>query len=154
MDYSFELCHDSGEIYLTPDEKGVALIFLPYKKKTSLKSVWRDIVIALCVIGITRIMKVLRREQYINKIRPRDINYMYFWFFAVDPLYQGNGAAKHIKDGIFKISDERNMPIYVETSGEKQKNVYRNYGFEIYHTWTQKDYTLYFMKRQPKKNCI
>ena|ERR1035437_9531458 len=41
MEYSFDMCYFFGDVFLTDDKKGCALILLPDKKKTNLKSIYR-----------------------------------------------------------------------------------------------------------------
>ena|ERR1035437_2897454 len=38
MEYSFDMCYFYGDVFLSDDKKGCALILLPDKKKTNLKS--------------------------------------------------------------------------------------------------------------------
>jgi hypothetical protein len=149
IEYSFEECWHFGEIYLTDDRKGVALFILPYKKKTTFHSIYEDFKLVINSVGITRLFTILEREKYIKKIRPKSHNYLYVWYLGVLPEFQGSEAIKKMKDEIFKMADDRDMPIYIETSGEKQKNVYLRYGFEIYHVW-HNQFNTYFMKREPK----
>ena len=47
MEYSFNLCWEFGEIYLTEDRNGVALILFPYLKKTTVKSIGWDLKLAV-----------------------------------------------------------------------------------------------------------
>ena len=43
MEYSFDVCYHSGEIYLSDNRTGCALVLLPDQRKTNLKSVLLDL---------------------------------------------------------------------------------------------------------------
>ncbi|MGB4398634.1 MAG: N-acetyltransferase, partial [Daejeonella sp.] len=39
MDYSFEICYNYGDVYLSEDNKACALVLYPDRKKTTFKSI-------------------------------------------------------------------------------------------------------------------
>ena len=104
-------------------------------------------------IGVSRILKILKRESYTKSKRPASGDFLYFWFFGVDPDFQDGNAARDLKEYIFNLSEKENLPIYLETSVEKNKRVYLKFGFEIYHTWKleEQGLELYFMRKEPFK---
>src|SRR5215216_1151486 len=55
MEYSFDICHAFGDVWLSDDEHASALILYPDKKRTSLKTILWDLKLALSVIGIDRV---------------------------------------------------------------------------------------------------
>jgi len=154
VEYSFETCWQFGEIYLSSDKKGVALILMPEKEKTTLKSIGRDAKLAFCSIGITNVPRVMKVENYKKKTRPKFPDCLYFWYYGVVPDHQGQGSATELKNEIFALADKRQLPILIETTGEKHKNVYQRYGFELYHSWTigNNIITYYFLLRKPKSS--
>ncbi len=70
MKYSFEVCYHFGDIFLTEDKKGCALIVLPDKKKTTLRSIVLDARLIISAIGLSNIKKAIKRESLINKFHP------------------------------------------------------------------------------------
>ncbi|WP_244214271.1 hypothetical protein [Pedobacter jejuensis] len=68
MDYSFEICHLFGDIFLSDDKKACALVLYPDKKKTTIKSIMLDFNLILSCIGIENIKKTINREAIIKKI--------------------------------------------------------------------------------------
>ncbi|MCR6720278.1 MAG: hypothetical protein NVV59_08255 [Chitinophagaceae bacterium] len=42
MEYSFDVCYLFGDVFISEDRKGCALIVFPDKKKTALKSILLD----------------------------------------------------------------------------------------------------------------
>ena len=67
MEYSFDVCYFFGDIFLTDDRKGCALIVMPDKKKTTFKSMMLDAKLALSVIGLSNIKNAMNRESRFNK---------------------------------------------------------------------------------------
>ena len=84
MEYSFDVCYLFGDVFLTDDKKGCALIVLPDQKKTTLKSILLDAKLAISCVGLSNIKKAMDRESKINKIHPKGLMY-YLWFIGVDP---------------------------------------------------------------------
>ena len=152
IEYSFETCWHFGEIYLSSDKKGVAFILNPEKQKVTLRSIFLDLQLAVYSIGITNIVRVLKVERYKKMTRPKLHSYLYIWYIGVYPDYQGKGPAIELRNEIFALADKRQLPILIETTGEKHRNVYQHCGFELYHTWTigQNIISYYFLLRQPK----
>lgn len=149
MDYSFEVCHLFGEVWLSDDRKACALILFPHKKRTTLKSVWLDIRLIIQAIGIRGIQKTLNREEQIKKLQPKE-NMIYLWFIGVDPVYQDKGVGSNLLEEIIATSIYKNLPIYLETSTLKNIPWYEHFGFKIYNE-LELGYTLFFLKREPDK---
>lgn len=59
MDYSFEVCYLFGDVFLSEDKKGCALVLYLDKKKTTLKSILLDVKLIISCIGIENINKRL-----------------------------------------------------------------------------------------------
>ena len=58
------------------------------------------------------------------------------------------GSVLEIKNAIFTKSKKEKLPIYLETSVEKNRRVYERYGFNVYYTIRLGESTLYFLKRE------
>jgi ribosomal protein S18 acetylase RimI-like enzyme len=145
MDYSFDVCYLFGDIYLSEDDKACALVLYPEQKKATLKSISLDIKLMLNCIGIGNIAKALNRESKIKEIQPKEKIY-YLWFIGVDPRYQGKGIGSKLMEELIKDSEEKQRPIYLETSTLKNIPWYKKFGFEIYHE-LEFSYKLFFLKR-------
>lgn len=81
MEYSFYLCYLYGEIYVTNDSKGCALIMFPDKEKTTLKTIWLGIKFIISGMELVNIGKALKREKSIKTIHPKKPIY-YLWFIG------------------------------------------------------------------------
>lgn len=149
MDYSFEVCYLFGEVFLSDDEKGCALVIYPDKKKTTLKSVLLDVKLILSAVGLKNIKKTLTRESIINKIQPKELKY-YLWFIGVDPKHQNEGIGSVLLNEIIEDSEHKKRPIYLETSTLKNLPWYKKFGFQIYYE-LDLTYKLFFLKRELDK---
>ncbi len=147
-EYAFKTALRRNGVFISSDRKGVAICYRYNEKKESIIDYWNQLVLVIKSIGISRIFKLLKRESYIKKMRPESGNYLYFWFFGVAETGRGQGAATELKDAIFREAENKNLPIYLETSVEKNKIVYERYGFEVYHIQKNNNMTLWFMRRK------
>ena len=82
MEYSFELCFLFGDIFLTEDKNGCALLLRPDKKKITWKSLFEDITLAFAVLGLKNVKKAMAREARIKKGPPNG-------FIILTVVYRG-----------------------------------------------------------------
>ena len=79
-----------------------------------------------------------------------NIPHWYGWMVAVKPECRGMG--KIILNHCWNVADENNLPIYLETSTEKNVGLYEYMGFELrdqIHI-SNGDFDLFFMVRAPQ----
>jgi len=145
MEYSFEICQLFGDVYISDDGYGCALILYPDRKKTTLKSIMLDISLLFRCIGILNIGKAMSREQNIKKIQPKE-PMIYLWFLGVNPSSQHLGIGSKLLQEVIFDSERRKLPIYLETSTLKNLPWYKQFGFQIYDQ-LEFTYSLYFLKR-------
>ena len=132
MDYSFEVCFMFGEVYLSDDQKGCALVLYPDKKSLSIKSALMDVQLLLNAIGLTRVGKAMSRESAIKSNYPKDPIY-YLWFLGVINSDQNKGIGSQLLKEIIIDSQKQHKPIYLETSTIKNIPWYKKFGFSIYN---------------------
>lgn len=149
MEYSFDVCYLFGEVFLTDDKSGCALIVLPDKKKTNVKSIILDAKLAVSCVGFSNIKKALDRESKIKKMHPKELMY-YLWFIGVDPSAQNNGIGSGLLREIIEESQTIGRPIYLETSTVKNIPWYKKFDFAIYNE-INLGYKLFFLKRETGK---
>jgi len=145
MDYSFEVCYQFGEVYISDDRTAAALVLYPEKKKTNFSSILLDVKLILNCIGVSNIAKAVKRESSIKKIQP-EIPMYYIWFIGVHPDYQGNGTGSQLMGELIKESVKQQKPIFLETSTLSNLPWYKKFGFEIYNE-LELSYKLYFLQR-------
>jgi ribosomal protein S18 acetylase RimI-like enzyme len=145
MGYSFDICYLFGDVFISDDRNGCALIVIPDKKKTTLKSVLLDVKLALSVIGLSNLKKAVTRESSIKKVHPESPIY-YLWFIGVEPSQQGNGVGSKLLNEVIQQGLSENRIICLETSTLKNIPWYEKFGFEIYKE-LDFGYKLYCMKK-------
>jgi ribosomal protein S18 acetylase RimI-like enzyme len=132
MEYSFDVCHLFGDIFLSDDKTGCALIVMPDKKKTTLKSIGLDAKLVTSVIGLSNVKKAMTRESRINKLHPKTPFY-YLWFIGVHPSQQSQGTGTKLLKEIIKEGKLKGRPIFLETSTLKNIPWYEKNGFTVYN---------------------
>lgn len=146
IDYAVKTGMQNDGVFLSDDESTAAICF-EEPASENLKSYWHQVELILRAITLPRVPQVLKREAYLKAHRPEG-PHLNFWFLGVDPRKKGSGGVHDIKKGIFQLAKEKNLPILLETSVQRNKDVYEYFGFHTYHTWKQsEDYTLWFMRR-------
>ncbi|WP_276502911.1 GNAT family N-acetyltransferase [Terrimonas pollutisoli] len=145
MEYSFDVCYLFGEVFLTDDKKACALIVLPDKKKTTLKSIMLDLKLIVSCVGLLNIKKALNRESVIKKNHPKGLMH-YLWFIGVAPGDQNNGIGSGLLGELIQESAVKERPIYLETSTLKNIPWYEKFGFTVYNK-LDFGYKLFCLKR-------
>jgi len=145
MEYSFDLCYLFGDIFLSEDKEGCALVVMPDKKRTTLKSIFLDVKLVLLVIGLSNIKKAMKRESIVNKHHP-ELPFYYLWFIGVEPAAQNNGIGTKLMNGVINDAKMNHRPIYLETSTLKNIPWYEKLGFAVYNK-VNFGYELFCMKK-------
>ena len=145
MDYTFNQCLAFGEVWLSDDRNGCALILLPDKKQFSLQSLVWDANLAFSSIGLDRVFTVLDREKRIKSYHPRE-PLCYLWFIGVNPEFQNKGIGSRLLQEVVDECEKKKRPIYLETSVERNLSWYKRFGFEVFQT-IDLSYKLYILRR-------
>lgn len=146
MEYSYDVCNMFGDIFLTEDKKGCALLILPDKKRTSIKSILLDAKFALTCLGLSNINKAMIREAKLKQVHPNGLVY-YLWFIGVDAANQNKGIGTQLLRDVISEGQKQNRTICLETSTLKNVPWYEKFGFSIYHEFDF-GYKLYCLKRE------
>ena len=149
MDYSFEVCYHSGEIFISDDGKACALIVFPDKKKTTFRSVFADIKLMFTAMGFGNVGKAMKREAAIKNSHPKE-PICYLWFIGVNKSEQGRGIGSVLMNEIIAHSNFLGRSIYLETSTLKNVPWYKKFGFTVYNE-LDFSYRLYCLKREEVK---
>lgn len=129
--YAFVKAINRSGAFLSSNKKGVALCFRSDEGSSNLKEVFHEVRFALC-IPIRKLVQTLKRESYIKKYRYKG-SHLYFWFFGVQK--GGDRAGFELKNYLFQLSQNKQLPILLETSVERNKEIYERFGFHVYHVW-------------------
>lgn len=147
--YAFDYGLPRQGVYCSSDLTGAAVCYRETHRGESLSDYFYQLQLILNAIGISNVPKLIRKENYIKARRPKE-EYLYFWFLGVKRQGRGKGAAREIRDAVFEMAQSAALPIYLETSVEKNRRIYERYGFETYHEWVLpgESKPLYFMRRE------
>ena len=146
MEYSYDVCNLFGDIFLTDDKKGCALLILPDKKRTTIKSIFLDAKFAFTCLGISNVNKAMKREAKIKQVHPNGLLY-YLWFIGVDSSNQNKGIGSRLLQDVISEGQKHNRTICLETSTVKNIPWYEKFGFTIYHQFDF-GYKLFSMKKE------
>jgi len=137
-------------IFISSNDKGVAICYCPALKKPSLFEKSYALYFGITSIKWRHIPIVLKTEAYKKSKRPSDIPYLYFWFYGV--VKGGDHAARELGDAVFEEARKLQLPIYLETAMERNKLVYERYGFETYHHYKvpNEQIEYWFLRWYPK----
>lgn len=144
MEYSFDVCSLFGDVFISENKRGCALVLMPDKKKTTLKSVLLDIKLVFTAIDIVNVKKAMKREAAINKVHPVK-NLYYLWFIGVHPSGQGKGVGSRLLTEVIQEGLNKKRTVCLETSTVKNIPWYEKQGFKVYKE-LDFGYTLYCMK--------
>lgn len=148
IEYAVKTGIRNDGVFLSDDETAAAICF-EEPAKTTISSYWDQVQLIRKAIGISRVPQVLKREAYLKQHRPTG-PFLNFWFLGVDPKRKGSNGVHDLKRGLFELSAKKQLPILMETSVLRNKEVYEYFGFEVYHVWEQSEaYSLWFMRREP-----
>ncbi|RLD28974.1 MAG: hypothetical protein DRI75_05060, partial [Bacteroidetes bacterium] len=147
-DYAFIKCYNRNGVLISTNGKGVALFYRSDKKIFSLQEIYFQIRFGILSIKLTKLKQVLQRESFRKSKRPKNEPYYYFWCLGV--LKEGANAGFDLNKGVINIANKEHIPIYLETSVERNKLIYERIGYETYDYWQDdaKGIKFWFMKRQ------
>lgn len=131
MEYSHDVCKLSGDVFITEDKSGCALIVKPETKKPLIKSTLLDVKFVMGCLGIGNIKKAMSRESIIKSQHPEGLLY-YLWFIGVDPAKQNQGLGSSLLKDVIAEGKTDNRTICLETSTLKNIPWYQSFGFSIY----------------------
>lgn len=144
MEYSFDVCINFGEVYLSEDGNACALILSPGSKRSTLLSIRLDIKLIFNAIGIMRIGSALKRESAIKKLQLKQ-PHLYLWFIGVDLTNQHKGIGTKMLQEIINYAHTKSLPVCLETSTITNLPWYQTNGLEVYNE-LDLGYQLFFLK--------
>lgn len=140
-------------LVISENRKGIAILFRTNKKDDNfLKDIRTQIGLVLNVTGIRNAYSIVKNQNYIQKQRPQEGDYLYCWFWGI--LADSRGAdtqvGKEMKDEFYRQAKEYQIPLYAETRMRKNSLVYQRFGFELFHEWDHPSGdTMYFLRYNP-----
>jgi ribosomal protein S18 acetylase RimI-like enzyme len=148
MGYSFDICMQFGEVWLSDDRQACLLYLYPEKKKSSLLSTWADIKLIFQAIGISGILKAIDREKQIKDMQLQGKT-IYLWFIGVQRSEQQKGIGSKLLNELLDVADIESRVVILETSSQRNLPWYKKLGFQEY-ALLDLSYHLHFLKKEPE----
>jgi hypothetical protein len=145
----FEKAFVKKGIYISSNQQGIALCFKYNQKVFSFRVLGLKFWFLLTAMRWRKLHKLVKIERYKEQQRPKSGEYFYFWFFAA--LKGRKSAGFELKNEIFKMVKEKQLPIFAETSIRRNKSVFERYGFRTFHYWEDKSENIqyWFLRYDP-----
>ncbi len=148
-EYAFKMGMRRNGVHLTDDGLGVAIIFDFNKIKMNFYEYYLQFLLIFKSFTLSRVLMVNSVENLIKKNRASDVDFLYLWFFGVADEALGTSNGRDLMKFIFKMSADKKLPIYLETSLKRNNIIYKRFGFEDYNVLKtgRNDLTMWYMKR-------
>jgi len=125
--YAFIKALNRNGTFISTNKMGIALCFHSDNQSSSFKELMYELRFAIS-IPVKKVFETLKREAYIKKHRFKG-NHLYFWFFGVKK--GGDRAGFELKNYMFDYSKKVQLPLVLETSVQRNKEVYERYNFYV-----------------------
>ncbi|MGB4931037.1 MAG: hypothetical protein WBP43_13750 [Chitinophagales bacterium] len=147
-EYAFDFAIKRNGVYISDNNKGVAICY-HYTKNLKISDLFLMAKMVLKAIHISKLLPIFMHDNFVKSQRPSDGNYLYFWFFGVLAEEQPKTSARDLTIALFQQASQMQVPIYAETTLEKNKKVYERFGFKVYKTWKNQTsgVQVWFMRR-------
>jgi len=135
--------------YLTPNQRGVLLLYNQQAKSFSLSAIFRKLHLVLFVVGIKNSFRLIRQQKWQSQFRPKDG--LYGMALAISNDEQRWQTAMEMKQGFSELSKKYELPVFVETTHPRIAKLYETIGFSTYHKAKHPyaELEVWFMKMEP-----
>lgn len=123
-----------GDVWMNEDKTACAILLDPKKKKSGLQSVLLDLQLIVKVVGLSKIKKVLKKENITEQTLPQNVDYIHLWFLGVVPKLQGNGIGTSFLQELIEYYKSSKEAMCLETSTLVNIPFYEKQGFSRYAT--------------------
>ena len=134
-DFGLKFALRYGEVYATPDVKGLIGWFAPGKTHFSnwMYATTPGFFSMAWLMGWNNFSRSMACEDYTAKVHGEIMPgpHWYLWGLAVDPDCQGQGMGTELMQPGLARADQQHLPCYLETHDEKNIAYYQKRGFEM-----------------------
>ncbi len=133
-------------VHLDSTANGIICFFENNRKK---KAAWHTrFFLILFAIGPTRLSRVLARKREVQVFHAQYENFIHCSYLAVRKEARGTQAIFELRNALFAYQQEKQLPILIETTIEKNKRVYERIGFQVKEVRRVGDFNTYCMVRE------
>lgn len=153
-EYAYYLIKKFDGIYLSQDKSTVLFYYTKKEYRRTLMDNLKYGQMFLKAIRPSQLIPTLKREKYIEGLRPDYDDFIYVWILASDQGKTSIRGLADINQHLHKLSERLQLPILIETTLAKLLRLYKYVGFEPYHEWhdEEADITVWFLERALKKD--
>lgn len=137
----------NGTVHLHPSGQGILLYYPSVGFKTSLLL---EITTALLAVGLRRLPLVYRRKRAVDAWHKKHPNHLYCSFLGVASEARNGDVVRDLRDHLFAVADQKQVPVVIEATHEKNTNVYKRIGFDLETLIEQDGLITYCLVRYPK----
>ena len=130
--YAYDLSKKFNGAYLSKDKSTALIFWRTGEFKRSFLDYLKYLRLFLRTIQINKFFETLKREKFIENHRPKLDDYVYVWILGSDPDRTSIRGLADIRDVLFSVAKEHDIPILIETTVEKVLKLYKYVGFEVY----------------------
>ena len=147
IDYVVHQTLRRGEIYLTDDNKAVALWDFERNERISVHYIWRSLAF-LIQIGTRSVARILKSEAHVHSNFRKYPHYCHLYMIGVLPEAQGKGLASALMNPMIQRMKEKSIPVFLETANPRNVDIYKKKGFKIFETLIIGDRNLVLMSTE------
>jgi len=135
-------------VYIDSNNEGIICFFEAKEKRSA--SFIIELGLILFGIGPLRILRVWLRKREVQRFHSQWENYIHCSYLAVRKSARGQGAIFELRNALFQFQQEKQLPILIETTIEKNKRVYERIGFRVHEERVVSGFKTYCMAKDYK----
>jgi GNAT superfamily N-acetyltransferase len=117
-------------VFIDSKKEGIICFFEAKGKRSAAFKI--ELALILFGIGPLRIVRVWLRKREVQRFHSHWENFIHCSYLAVRKSARGHGAIFELRDALFQFQQEKQLPILIETTIEKNKRVYQRIGFRVH----------------------
>lgn len=148
--------YESGTLYTTSEKhEGYIIVFTPENKMklgAGLRMVCR-IIGSVGLGGAFRMVKQMKKggTSYEDELKKKKVRYVNLFMLVVMNGYKGQGYMRKLMEMLYKIADEKHLPVVFDTDAENKVDKYVHLGMTLAKTRnTGNGIILYDLYREAK----
>jgi GNAT superfamily N-acetyltransferase len=150
MHYIFDTGFARKGVFINHERTGAAVLYDPLAFPNTIADTWRQVKLVHRCIGWGRVRYASAKDKRIASFRPAT-PHLYLQMIGTIPAAQGKGVGSAMIAFIQEEARRAKRPVYLETSVDKNVELYLRKGFEIHGEWKiRAGYHVRFMNWRPE----
>lgn len=133
LEYACATASQHRGIHVSPCGQAVALYYIVWPDEPmSWPLVARKFWLAFGSFAWWDVPAILHHQAQVKALRPVGEPYMYCWFLGATPAARRAGKTRGLVNELFRQAQALRLPIYAETTLERNCRVYERFGMQTY----------------------